>query len=272
MLLILTKNEEEIMRLIRSFFTLMIVNQLCSGALTAKILIESIDQKLSPSMEAEEQVFKASFTEAYKKIPEILKSVGDLDRFLTDAFADEIKDFSAKKSGSYFFHAIDTAKSNKVVGFIGFDTDNKKKSAYIRQLAVDPKYQNLGVGRKLVFALLSHAKLDIDHLEMVTRRANSGALDFYRKLGFNESSFQHEGLDPKVYSGFEWHLNSQILQKPIASNQILAIPTKDTNEELVDIFATKNDRILPLYDLYPGDLSPAHDSYAAPVEILGNQL
>lgn len=226
----------------------------------ARVVIEPIKHELSSGMKAEEALFKKSFKHAYKKVPEILQSVGDLDHFLTAAFADEIKDFTAKKSGTYFFRAIDSG-SKQVVGFVGFDVKTKEKSAYIRQLAVDPKYQKSGVGRQLVFALLQGSDLELDHMEMVTRKANIEAFNFYRKLGFIESPFQHEGLDPKVYGGLEWHLTKQVVKAPIASKQILSIPIEDNKEQLLDIFKVKNERLIPLYDLHPGKLSPAHKSY-----------
>jgi len=35
------------------------------------------------------------------------------------------------------------------------------------------------------------------------RSVNSDAGNFYTKLGFKESAYEHEGLDPKKYVGYE---------------------------------------------------------------------
>lgn len=58
----------------------------------------------------------------------------------------------------------------------------------IRGMAVDPLYQKLGIGRKLV-------KFGFDHIEdpeLIWCNSRISAIDFYKKLGFDQTSEEFE--------------------------------------------------------------------------------
>lgn len=148
----------------------------------------------------EEEVFVRSFLEAYKNFSEEqLEITQGKEEWLRSGFKEERDEFK-KGDGKVFL--VSAKKNSKVVGFASFNETENKGEVYIRQLAVDPKYRKQGIGKKLVFSI--NKKIDgIQKYVFVTRRINIDAKNFYTKLGFKECEYDHEGLDPKKYVGYE---------------------------------------------------------------------
>ncbi len=161
-----------------------------------------IEQVTTKDLSAEAAVFHDAFVESYTKLPAIVEAVlkkhPTLEAFLTKAFEDEIADFASKKDGAYFLHAV---IDGKVVAYMSFDV--KDKEAYVRELAVSPQYQGIGLGKELGKTIF-RIKPEITTVRGVTRRANLPALGSYKHLGLVESSVGHEGFDPSVYVGLEY--------------------------------------------------------------------
>lgn len=163
--------------------------------------VATIEQVTAKDLRAEEAVFHDAFESSYRKLPAImeciLKKYPNLETFLIKAFEDEITDFANKKDGAYFLHAV---IDGRIVAYMSFDA--KDQEAYIRALAVDPHCMGMGLGKELTQTIYS-IRPDIRKIELVTRRANTPAINFYKRLGFVESNYVHEGLDPLLYIGME---------------------------------------------------------------------
>ncbi len=86
---------------------------------------------------------------------------------------------------------------NRLIGFslMHFGED----SAHLNLLAVEPRYQRLGIGRQLIEWLEKSARVAGAFIVSLEVRANNRkALAFYRKLGYREIV-----VIPKYYSGRE---------------------------------------------------------------------
>jgi len=58
---------------------------------------------------------------------------------------------------------------------------------WVNYLGVHPEYRGTGCGRMLVeFSIQRLKSLNCPKINLQVRGSNSGVLDFYRKLGFNE--------------------------------------------------------------------------------------
>jgi len=165
-------------------------------------LIE-LQWKNNNNLEQEEEIFICSFLKAYEnESEETLGVEPSKKQWLEDTFKEERNDFK-KKSGEVFI--VSAKKNSKVVGFASFNETKNEGEIYIRQLAVDPDHWGEGIGKALVFSINDNEKIgNINKFVLVTRRCNIGAKDFYIRLGFTETKYCHEGLDPKKYVGYEF--------------------------------------------------------------------
>lgn len=151
------------------------------------------------SLDKEEDVFKRSFSEAYKNLsPEKDLRITNLEQFLRDAFADERKAVNNKQPGVFF---ITVKKDKTIVAFMSLELENKK-NIYIRQMAVDPTFKRKGIGVELVSSIKKHFP-SVRYIKIVTRRVNAEGCLFYESLDFKPSSYKHEGLNPNLYCGYE---------------------------------------------------------------------
>lgn len=144
-------------------------------------------------------VFMKSFSEAYKNIPLAVLGAVNLENFLNEAFAQEESIIKKGDRPGYFL--IIAHCNEKLTGFASFDTE-EDHCYYIRELSMHPDFQRSGIGQQLIFSV---KMLDdqVRGLRLVTRRANIQARNFYKKIGFIESSYIHEGFDPAKYVGYE---------------------------------------------------------------------
>lgn len=61
----------------------------------------------------------------------------------------------------------------------------KSEWSYIRMLAVDPNYKNLGIGKNLIEKCIEHAiQTNENHIALHTSEFMSGARHIYEELGF----------------------------------------------------------------------------------------
>lgn len=75
--------------------------------------------------------------------------------------------------------------------------------AIIELICVDPKFWRQGIGRKLVFSIQDYIPA-IDHLAVVTRKANAMSPYFYESLGFKRTEFKLAEYHSEEMQGFEW--------------------------------------------------------------------
>lgn len=158
-------------------------------------------------LEQAEQVFVAAFKLAYEPLTREELPVRDrLDEFLHSAFADEYDRFEKHDQNEIIIVA--RGHDEEIVGYISFSPTEEEGTYYINQLAVAPTKGRRGLGKALVFHILEY-RPTLKKLVLVTRRANRVAKDFYSKIGFTESSYTHEGLDPVRYVGYEFNIGSK---------------------------------------------------------------
>lgn len=85
------------------------------------------------------------------------------------------------KSKVYFIK-----KEGRIVGNIGYEM-KAEDCAEITGLMVDPRYQNQGIGREALAAVLDELK-GTKRIELVTHPENDSALSLYQSLGFHIES------------------------------------------------------------------------------------
>lgn len=90
-------------------------------------------------------------------------------------------------------------ESKKVVGFINAISDGVL-SVYIPLLEVLPKYQNQGIGSKLVKIMLDQLK----HLYMIDLLCDENLQSYYEKLGMNKA----QGMMIRNYKNQSGNLSS----------------------------------------------------------------
>lgn len=156
------------------------------------------------NLEHQWTVFHRALKKIYEPVFDQLQ-VKDLDALLREAFDEEVKDLADPQKDVYF---VSASIDGKVVGWASFNPEGKDE-IYIRHMVVDPEYQNRGIGKMLIFKSFEQLP-QAKKIVLVTRRINKGALAFYRALGFQEASYTHEGLDPKLWVGYEYILKDSL--------------------------------------------------------------
>ena len=162
----------------------------------AEIKIEYVK---SGNLEEAQVVFNRAFKEAYKDIPLDVLKVESLDSFLKAAFEDEPIDLNNPDK-----HVICAIAKNgeKIVGLITFEPTENPNEVYIRQLAVDPEMQKKGIGQQLMNTVKTSLPTTKKIL-LATRKVNTPACKFYKKLGFHECVQVPHGLNPARNIGFD---------------------------------------------------------------------
>ncbi len=80
----------------------------------------------------------------------------------------------------------------KIVGFVAGDANwfsrrEKKKVGAIHEIVVDPEYQGMGIGTRLMEEILKYFKSKgLDTAELWVGDENYRAINFYKKFGFQE--------------------------------------------------------------------------------------
>lgn len=79
-------------------------------------------------------------------------------------------------------------ESNELAGFIAFyDNDEKKNTAYLTMLAVNPKFNNNGYGRQLLsFSINLLKKKGFEFYDLELDRDNEIAMSLYESFGFKK--------------------------------------------------------------------------------------
>lgn len=73
-------------------------------------------------------------------------------------------------------------EKKNLLGFLISNVNNKK--GIIDLIAVDKKYRNKGVGKKLITSMINYYRNKINVIEVGTQLNNIESLNFYQKLGF----------------------------------------------------------------------------------------
>lgn len=100
----------------------------------------------------------------------------------------------ASHTDAYYLIARDTAKDNLIIAYAGCWV--LANEGHITNVAVDPTYQGLGLGRRLMVELTNRVKeLGVDSMTLEVRPSNTRAISLYTSLGFRSV-----GQRPKYYT------------------------------------------------------------------------
>lgn len=164
-----------------------------SGELVTIERITTLDDLLK-----NKQVYVESYADRYKGNESVLKTAREsgktLEEFLKFQFEDECKEFG--KPNNYFVHAVRTGMS---VGHMFFETTDDGQ-VFLRSITISPVCQGKGIGKELVRGIFK-IRPDVTKAWLIVSRDNSGAVDFYKHLGFVESETLPESVAVRI--GFD---------------------------------------------------------------------
>jgi len=139
-----------------------------------------------PNFETYKKIYMASFFQAYKSCSEQDLGIDEpLEEHLEHLF---LKHFEEINSHPEHFICFEAQKNKEVVGYAVFKRMDNSDWIYLSTLLVDPLAQRLGIGKKLMFSVLKTEPC-INKIILNTRRVNSKAISFYKKLGFVDSTY-----------------------------------------------------------------------------------
>jgi len=106
------------------------------------------------------------------------------------AFVDPWEEGTLQESLAYYPETFFVAKSNgDVAGFVagGIEDTGEEVYGHIMNLAVAPEYRRRGVGHHLIRRLeQEYLLLGASGVQLEVRITNTGAQEFYRRLGYRE--------------------------------------------------------------------------------------
>lgn len=172
-----------------------------------KLVVTSADSPLT----RDRDVFVESFCHTYQEVPfsevnPLFKTLADLRGWLESAFEEDVPEIQEGIRGGSIYY-VRAFLRGELVGLVSFEKmPERPNSVYVRQLAIDPAYQGLGIGKYLLFSIKEDPSLlpDTKSIYLVTRRFNQKAIGFYQRLGFRLGTYTREGYDPSRYVGLEW--------------------------------------------------------------------
>ncbi len=107
-----------------------------------------------------------------------------------------------KEPGLFLF----ARNENRIVGFALFEK-MAEDQIYVAELAIDADFWKQGLGRRLMSAIIEKEP-STKKIFLLTQWLNKGAQGFYEALGYQPSSFTHEGYSPEEYRAYELILNT----------------------------------------------------------------
>ncbi|KAF5087726.1 ribosomal protein S18-alanine N-acetyltransferase [Methanoculleus horonobensis] len=106
------------------------------------------------------------------------------------AFADPWDERTLQESLAYYPETFFVAKNNgDVAGFVagGIEDTGEEIYGHVMNLAVAPGYRRQGIGRNLIRRLeREYVVLGASAVQLEVRVTNTGAQEFYRRLGYRE--------------------------------------------------------------------------------------
>lgn len=162
-------------------------------------------------MEAVRSLFLESFISNYKKLGLTEEDLGtnDIKSVLNDYWNDEVKMINNQE-----LSWMVAKKGNEIVGYVSFNLKNAPNEVFIQLLFVKTQMQNQGIGKKLLNSIFSIEK-GIKKVSLITRRANSSAIAFYKSHGFNECPLDKKSnIDPALCIQLTKRIQNDVGQNP----------------------------------------------------------
>ncbi len=181
--------------------------QIYSDSAGNEIRIAVVDNWGDINQAQSQDILVKSFMTAYEDVPllqlsEHFRSTGDVRRFYKNYFFEELEHY---KNGHLFW--VEAFFNDRLVGWATFELEpNEPNAAYMNLLAVDPEYQQKGLGRYLTFSICSEDLFpDINAINLLIRKVNTEGYKFYYKLGFSDYEYQRDNfVDSSLLTGLRW--------------------------------------------------------------------
>ena len=132
---------------------------------------------------ANAMIFKEVRLRALRDTPTAFSSTYAAESRLSDKeWIERTQEWSSKRSTTYL--AMDVESPCGIVG--GFLDQGDRTNAHLGSMWVAPSHRRLGIGRKLVHAIIEWARLrGADTLQLTVTSNNDPAIEFYKSLGFS---------------------------------------------------------------------------------------
>lgn len=141
-------------------------------------------------------------------------------KYYENYFKNELNEFIHGKIHYWAEASID----GNLVGWVTFQREKFNSNAfYMNTLVVHPKFQQKGIGAKLVEALIHLNEIpDLSAIHLLLRKKNIGGRKFYSKFGFiADPGYSREDnfIDTKQLEGWTW--NNPMFHPPISPLEVL---------------------------------------------------
>jgi len=120
---------------------------------------------------------------------------------LEDGERQTIDDFRKTVSGPFPpFAAFDGATAIGTAGFYVMDGSKRSHRGMLWGMYVSPSHRGQGIGRKLIAAVIDHARGRVEQIHLHAVTTNTAACDLYRGMGFvtygvEPRALRHAGRD-----------------------------------------------------------------------------
>jgi ribosomal protein S18 acetylase RimI-like enzyme len=90
---------------------------------------------------------------------------------------------------------------NKLIGYTLFEMLDPH-TVYVAELGITPAFWRKGLGKKMTFAV-QEKNPHLQKIVLLTEKINLSAQRFYEALGFQPSTYTHEGYSPDRFCAYE---------------------------------------------------------------------
>jgi len=133
------------------------------------------------NMEEIRDLFLESFIDNYQRLGLTEQDLGtnDIRAVLNNYWIEELESLEKKT-----VRWLVAKKEDEIVGYVSFNFEKAPEEVFLQLLCVKPLEQKQGIGTHLVNSVLQIER--VCKVSLVTRRSNSSAIAFYKKLGFEK--------------------------------------------------------------------------------------
>jgi ribosomal protein S18 acetylase RimI-like enzyme len=150
--------------------------------------VKGADVKIRRLSPADASAYRNLRLEALKLAPEAYSSTFAAENSETLAF------FAARIDTSAVFGACANGNLLGIAGFVARQGQKQAHEGVLVGMYVQPGARNLGIGQRLVEAVIEHAKEHVEILQLSVVVENEPGKRLYRKLGFVEYGLEKRAL------------------------------------------------------------------------------